>query len=99
MSKNYIEFLGVKILESDVKKIRSFPKKKLDTIDDYNIYVSFLQLMSSSSYHENCKGIYLLNYMEKYRKDSELILPMKRFLINGDDKYFTNPPLKYRLAL
>ena len=94
-----IKFKEYVILESDIKKIRSFPKKKLDTIDAYNIYVAFLQLMSSSSYHENCKGIYLLNYMEKYRKDSELILPMKRFLINGDDKYFTNPPLKYRLAL
>ena len=54
--------------------------------------------MSSSSYHENCKGIYLLNYMEKYRKNSELILPMRRFLVNGDDKYFTSPPLKYKNA-
>ena len=93
-----IKYKNFNILESDVKKIRSFPKKKLDTIDDYNIYVAFLQLMSSSSYHENCKGIYLLNYMEKYRKESELILPMRRFLINGDDKYFTSPPLKYKNA-
>ena len=91
----YKDFL---IMESDVKKIRSFPKKKLDTMKEYHIYVMFLQLMSSSSYHENCIGIRLLNYMEKYRKDSELILPMKRFLKNGDDSYFTNPPLKYRKA-
>lgn len=91
----YKDFL---ILESDVKKLRSYPKKKLDTIEDYNIYVAFLQLMSSSNYHSNCEGIKLLNYMEEYRKESELILPMRRFLINGDDKYFTNPPLKYRKA-
>ena len=93
-----IKYKDFIIMESDVKKIRSFPKKKLDTLNDYNIYVAFLQLMSSSSYHENCKGIYLLNYMEKYRKQSELLLPMKRFLVNGDCKYFTNPPLKYKKA-
>ena len=93
-----IKYKNFIILESDVKKIRSFPKKKLDTMKEYHIYVLFLQLMSYASYHENCKGIYLLNYMEKYRKESELILPMKRFLINGDDSYFTNPPMKYRKA-
>ena len=91
----YKDFL---VMESDVKKIRSFPKKKLDSMEQYHIYVLFLQLMSSISYHENCKGIYLLNYMEKYHKDSDLILPMRRFLINGDDSYFMNPPMKYRKA-
>ena len=93
-----IKFKDYLILESDVKKIRSFPKKKLDAMKEYHIYALFLQLMSSCSYHENCKGIYLLNYMEKYHKDSDLILPMKRFLKNGDDTYFTNPPMKYRKA-
>lgn len=90
--KNFI------IKESDVKKLRCFPKRKLDSIEDYNIYIAFLQLMAEDDYKCNCKGIYLLNYMEKYRNTSEMILPMRRFLKDGDDTYFTNPPVKYRYA-
>lgn len=86
------------IKESDVKKLRCFPKNKLDIISDYNIYVAFLQYLCEDDYKCNCKGIYLLNYMEKYRNTSELLLPMYRFLKDGDKSYFTNPPLKYRKA-
>lgn len=91
-----IKYKDYLIMESDVKKLRSYPKKQLDKIEDFHIYVLFLQSMSSSSYHENCIGIKLLNYMEEYRKESELILPMRRFLLNGDDSYFNNP--KYKKA-
>lgn len=93
-----IKYHGYIIKDSDVKKIRSLPKKKLDLMEDYHIYVAFLQLMAPNNYKSNCQGIYLLNYMEKYRPTSEMILPMHRYLNNGDDSLFTNPPQKYRKA-
>lgn len=93
-----VKYKGYIIKDTDVKKIRSLPKKKLDLMEDYHIYIAFLQLMAPNNYKSNCKGIYLLNYMEKYRNSSEMILPMHRFLKDGDDSMFTNPPVKYRHA-
>ena len=87
------------INEKDVNKIRSFRKSMLDNKNDYQIYIAFVQWISKGDYNSICKGVYLLRYMEKYRPQSDCILPMYRFIKNGDDSFFMKTPLKYRLAL
>lgn len=94
-----MKIYGYNIIESDVKKIRSFRKSMLDSKNDYQIYVAFIQWLTNKDYNSICKAVYLLRYMEKYRPHSDCILPMYKFIKNGDDKFFMQPPLKYRLAL
>ena len=90
---------GYVINEKDVNKIRSFKKSMLDSKNDYQIYVAFIQWINNKDYKSICKGMYLLRYMEKYRPHSDCILPMYKFIKNGDDSFFMRPPLKYRMAL
>ena len=67
MSKNYIDFLGVKILESDVKKV----KIKKDT--DKELYEKGWGYLHSSEYKHLCQGIKCLRLIEKYYPNSEYI--------------------------
>lgn len=85
-------YRGRIIKQADVKKLRCFRKKKLDTTNDYDIYLQFLRLMSSADYGENCKGIYLLNYMKNNKPTSVMYLPMIRFMKTGDDYFFYYKP-------
>ena len=67
MSKNYIEFLGVKILESDVQKVRI----KKDT--DIELYEKGWGYLHSKEYKYLCMGIKCLRLIEKYYPNSEYI--------------------------
>lgn len=67
MNKGYIEFLGIKILESDVKKVRI----KNDTPE--NLYEKGWGYLHSKEYKHLCQGIKCLRLIEKYYPNSEYI--------------------------
>ena len=67
MSKNYIEFINMKILESDVKKARV--KKDTDKI----LYEKGWGYLHSTEYNNLCQGIKCLRLIEKYYPNSEYI--------------------------
>ena len=67
MSKNYIEFLCVIILESDVQKVRI--KKDIDK----ELYDKVWGYLHSKEYKHLCMGIKCLRLIEKYYPNSEYI--------------------------
>ena len=67
INKNYIDFLGIKILESDVKNV----KVKKDT--DIELYEKGWGYLHSTEYKHLCQGIKCLQLIEKYYPNSKYI--------------------------
>ena len=67
INKNYTEFIGIKILESDVQKVRI----KKDT--DKELYEKGWGYLHSKEYKHLCQGIKCLRLIEKYYPNSEYI--------------------------
>ena len=67
MSKGYIEFLGLKIFEKDIQKVRI----KKDS--DIELYEKGWGYLHSTEYKHLCQGIKCLRLIEKYYPDSEYI--------------------------
>ena len=67
MSKGYIEFLGIKIFEKDIQKVRI----KKDS--DIELYEKGWGYLHSTEYKHLCQGIKCLRLIEKYYPDSEYI--------------------------
>ena len=82
MNKGYIEFIGVKILEHDIQKVRI----KKDT--DKNLYEKGWGYLHSREYKHLCQGIKCLRLIEKYYPDSEYIFMFYK-RIQQCNKYLT----------
>ena len=67
MSKGYIEFLGIKILERDIQKVKV--KKDSDKI----LYEKGWGYLHSNEYKHLCQGIKCLRLIEKYYPNSKYI--------------------------
>lgn len=67
MSKGYIEFLGIKILERDIQKVKV--KKDSDKI----LYEKGWGYLHSNEYKHLCQGIKCLRLIEKYYPNSVYI--------------------------
>ena len=80
MSKNYIDFLGTKILERDIQKVRI----KKDT--DKMLYEKGWGYLHSTEYKHLCQGIKCLRLIEKYYPHSKYIFMFYKRL-NDCNKY------------
>ena len=88
------------IKDIDVNKLRIHPKRILDKMDNYQIYVGFVQYYTKAKryndYKSGCIAIKLLKYMEKYRTMCDMILPMYRCMKYDDTILVTHPPKEYK---
>ena len=82
MSKGYIEFLGIKIFECDVKNVKV--KKDSDKI----LYEKGFGYLHSTEYKHLCQGIKCLRLIEKYYPDSKYIFMFYKRL-QQCNKYLT----------
>ena len=67
MSKNYIEFLGIKIFEKDIEKV------KIKKDSDIELYEKGWGYLHSTEYKHLCQGIKCLRLIEKYYPNSKYI--------------------------
>ena len=67
MSKNYIDFLGIKIFEKDIQKVR------VEKDSDKILYEKGWGYLHSKEYKHLCQGIKCLRLIEKYYPNSEYI--------------------------
>ena len=82
MSKGYIEFIGLKIFEKDIQKVRI----KKDT--DKELYEKGWGYLHSHEYKHLCQGIKCLRLIEKYYPNSEYIFMFYK-RIQQCNKYLT----------
>lgn len=82
MSKGYIEFLGIKILECDIQKVN------VKNDNPEILYEKGWGYLHSHDYKHLCQGIKCLRLIEKYYPDSEYIFMFYKRL-QQCNKYLT----------